>query len=85
MVATFMASLGLLSGVVSMISSAFSRTVECISHFRIFFILRKSRVALIAVVVVVSFDRINRVSSRVSRLVAVFICPLAAFVRMFKH
>ena len=84
-VATFIASLGLLSGVVSIISSACSRMVWFISNFPILVIFRMSRVALRAVVVVVSFDSMKRVSSRVSKLVAVLICPFAALVITFRH
>jgi len=33
----------------------------------------------------VSLDKMKRVSSRVSRLVAVFISPFAALLMMFRH
>ena len=84
-VATFMASLGLLRGVVSIISSACSRMVWFISSFFILVSFKKSRVALRAVVAVVSFISMKRVSSKVSKLVAVLICPFAALVIIFRH
>ena len=80
-----MASLGLLRGVVSIISSACSRMGRFISNFFILVSFKKSRVALRAVVAVVSFISMKRVSSKVSKLVAVLICPFAALVITFRH